>query len=29
VYTKLKDANRIDIEVDRNGSTLRKTYNVR
>jgi general secretion pathway protein C len=29
VYTKLKDANRIDIEVDRNGTTLRKTYNVR
>ncbi|HVP62768.1 MAG TPA: type II secretion system protein GspC [Myxococcaceae bacterium] len=29
VYTKLKDANRIDIELDRNGSTLRKTYNVR
>jgi len=28
VYTKLKDANRIDIEVDRNGQTLRKTYNV-
>jgi general secretion pathway protein C len=29
VYTKLKDANRIDIELDRNGQTLRKTYNVR
>jgi len=29
VYTKLKDANRIDIEVDRNGTTLRKTYNER
>ena len=29
VYTKLKDANRIDIEVDRNGQSLRKTYNVR
>ena len=29
VYTKLKDTNRIDIELDRNGSTLRKTYNVR
>jgi len=29
VYTKLKDANRIDIELDRNGSTMRKTYNVR
>ena len=29
VYTKLKDTNRIDIELDRNGSSLRKTYNVR
>jgi general secretion pathway protein C len=29
VYTKLKDANRIDIELDRNGQTMRKTYNVR
>jgi len=29
VYTKLKDANRIDIELDRNGSTMRKTYTVR
>lgn len=29
VYTKLKDANRIDIELDRNGQSLRKTYNVR
>jgi general secretion pathway protein C len=29
VYTKLKDTNRIDIEVDRNGQSLRKTYNVR
>ncbi len=29
VYTKLKDTNRIDIELDRNGTTLRKTYNVR
>jgi len=29
IYTKLKDTNRIDIELDRNGSTLRKTYNVR
>ena len=29
VYTKLKDANRIDIELDRNGTTMRKTYNVR
>lgn len=29
VYSKLKEASRIDIEVERNGSTLRKTYNVR
>jgi general secretion pathway protein C len=29
VYTKLKDATRIDIEVDRNGTSVRKTYNVR
>ena len=29
VYSKLKDANRIDIELDRNGSILRKTYNIR
>ena len=29
VYSKLKEANRIDIEVDRNGRPLRKTYNVR
>jgi general secretion pathway protein C len=29
VYTKLKDAPRIDVEIDRNGSILRKTYNVR
>jgi general secretion pathway protein C len=29
VYTKLKDAPRIDVEIDRNGTTLRKTYNVR
>jgi general secretion pathway protein C len=29
VYSKLKEANRIDIEVERNGSVLRKTYNVR
>jgi general secretion pathway protein C len=29
IYTKLKDANRIDVEIDRNGSAVRKTYNVR
>jgi general secretion pathway protein C len=29
VYTKLKDAPRIDVELDRNGTILRKTYNVR
>lgn len=29
VYTKLKESTRIEIEVDRNGSPVRKTYNVR
>ncbi|HLL54449.1 MAG TPA: type II secretion system protein GspC [Myxococcaceae bacterium] len=29
VYSKLKEASRIDIEVERNGSVVRKTYNVR
>jgi general secretion pathway protein C len=29
IYSKLKEANRIDIEVDRNGASVRKTYNVR
>lgn len=29
VYTKLKESNRIEIEIDRNGSPVRKTYNVR
>jgi general secretion pathway protein C len=29
VYSKLKEANRIDIELERNGSVVRKTYNVR
>lgn len=29
IYSKLKDASRIDIEVERNGATIRKTYNVR
>lgn len=29
VYSKLKEASRIDIEVERNGANVRKTYNVR
>lgn len=29
IYSKLKEASRIDIEIERNGSVLRKTYNVR
>jgi general secretion pathway protein C len=29
VYSRLKEASRIEIEIERNGSTLRKTYNVR
>lgn len=29
VYTKLKDSSRIDLELERNGTTLRKTYNIR
>lgn len=29
IYTKLRDASRIDIEIERNGNNLRKTYNVR
>lgn len=29
VYSKLKDASRIDIELERNGSNLHKTYNIR
>ena len=28
IYSKLRDANRIDIEIERNGTPLRKTYNV-
>ncbi|HXX29588.1 MAG TPA: type II secretion system protein GspC [Myxococcaceae bacterium] len=28
VYTKLKDAPRVDVEIDRNGTTVRKTYNI-
>lgn len=29
IYSKLKEASRIDIELDRNGSAVRKTYNIR
>jgi general secretion pathway protein C len=29
VYSKLKEASRIDIELERNGSVVRKTYNIR
>jgi general secretion pathway protein C len=29
VYSKLKESSRIDIEVERNGASVRKTYNVR
>jgi general secretion pathway protein C len=29
VYAKLKESSRIEIEIDRNGSPIRKTYNVR
>lgn len=29
IYSKLKESSRIDIEVERNGSSVRKTYNVR
>ncbi len=29
IYSKLKESDRIDIELERNGSTVRKTYNVR
>ncbi len=28
IYSKLRDASRIDIELERNGNPLRKTYNV-
>ena len=28
IYSKLKEANRIDIELDRNGSSIRKQYTV-
>jgi general secretion pathway protein C len=28
IYSKLKESSRIDIEVERNGSTVRKTYKV-
>ncbi len=29
VYSKLKEANRVDLELERNGTTIRKTYNIR
>ncbi len=29
IYSKLRDTSRIDIEIERNGAALRKTYNVR
>lgn len=29
VYSKLKEASRVDIEIERNGSALRKTYSIR
>lgn len=29
IYSKLKESQRIDIEVERNGAAVRKTYNVR
>lgn len=29
IYSKLKESSRIDIEVERNGATVKKTYNVR
>lgn len=29
IYSKLKEASRIDIEIERNGTAVRKTYNVR
>jgi general secretion pathway protein C len=29
VYSKLRESNRIDIEIERNGTPIRKTYNVR
>ena len=29
VYARLRDASRIDVEIDRGGSSLRRTYSVR
>jgi general secretion pathway protein C len=29
VYSRLRDASRIDIDIERNGNNLRKTYNIR
>ena len=28
IYTKLRESSRVDLEVDRNGSSIRKTYHV-
>jgi len=28
-YTRLRDANRIDVDLERNGSSIRKSYSVR
>jgi general secretion pathway protein C len=28
IYSKLKEASRIDIEIDRNGTSLSKTYTI-
>ena len=28
-YTRLRDANQLEIDLDRNGSTIRKSYSVR
>jgi general secretion pathway protein C len=29
LYSKLRDSSRIDIEIERNGNPLKKTYNIR
>ncbi|RKI10066.1 general secretion pathway protein GspC, partial [Corallococcus sp. AB030] len=29
IYSKLKDSSRIEIEIERNGAPIRKSYNVR
>jgi general secretion pathway protein C len=28
IYSKLRDANRIEIEIERRGDTLRKSYSI-